>query len=215
MKSSALFVCPPLVTIIVDSCQAMPIPSTLNKCQPTAITPLPRYKAPKRHFLLSPPSRTPPRSSTLQSLQGQAAWVPSRLETEPLVSLLFPSEERSSTPTLSPRFRANQWPILPLSRTERIMLRRPSPSPRFPHAQRRARHPYCFRFPQDLRIITALGLVALTIVYSLALIQIGIATATKPCSHSGGGSRLSGGTTQNTDVTPEGSVSQVFQRQRP
>jgi len=192
----------------------MPIPSTLNKCQPTTVTPPPRYKAPKRHFLPSPPSRTPPRSSTPQSLQGQAAWVPSRLETEPLVSLLFLSEERSSTPTQSPRFRANQQPISPLSRTERIMLRRPSPSPWFPCAQRRAHHLYHFRFPQDLRLITALGLVALTIVYSLALIQIGIATAAKPCSHSGSGSKLSGGTTQNTaDVTLEGSVSQVLQRQ--
>src|SRR5712675_106418 len=38
MKSSALFVYPPLLTIIIDSCQAMPIPSTLNKCQPMAIT---------------------------------------------------------------------------------------------------------------------------------------------------------------------------------
>src|SRR5712671_3983915 len=134
---------------------------------------------------------------------------------EPLVSLLFPSEERSSTPTQSPRFRANQQPTSPLSRTERIMLRHPSPSPRFPHVQRRAHHQYCFRFPRDLKLITTLGLVALTIVYSLALIQIGIATATKPCSHSGSGSRLSGSTTQNTaDITPEGSVSQVFQRQR-
>src|SRR5712675_687570 len=215
MKSSALFVYPPLVTIIIDSCQAMLIPSTLNKCQPATITPPPRYKAPKRHFLPSPPSRTPPRSLTPQSSQGRAARVPSRLETEPLVSLLFPSEERSSMPTPSPHFRANQRPTSPLSRTERIMLHRPSPSPRFPHAQRRARHPYQFLFPRDLKIITALGLVALTIVYSLALIQIGIATAAKPCSHSGSRSKLLGGTTQHTvDVTPEGSVSQVFQRQQ-
>src|SRR5712672_1561709 len=193
----------------------MPIPSTLNKCQPATITPPPRYKAPKRHFLLSPPSRTPPRSSTPQSSQGRAAQAPSRLETEPLVSLLFPSEERSSTSTPSPRFRANQRPTLPLSRTERIMLQRPSPSPQFPRVQKRACHPYRFRFPRDLRLITALGLVALTIVYSRALIQIGIATAQKPCSRSGSKSKLSGGTIQNTDVTPEGSVSQVFQRQRP
>src|SRR5712672_2787241 len=193
----------------------MPIPSTLNKCPPTTVPPPPRYRAPKRHFLPAPPSRTPPRSSTPQSLQGRAARVPSRLETEPLVSLLFPSEEPSSTPIRSPRFRANQRPISPLSRTERIMLRRPSPSPQFPRAQRKARHPLHFRFPRDLRLITALGLVALTIVYSLALIQIGIATAQKPCSRSGSKSKLSGGTTQVTDVTPEGSVSQVFQRQRP
>src|SRR5712671_5552839 len=134
---------------------------------------------------------------------------------EPLVSLLFPSEERSSTPTPSPRFRANQQPTSPLSRTERIMLRHPSPSPRFPHAQRRAHHPYHFQFPQDLRLITTLGLVALTIVYSLVLIQIGIATAAKPCSHSGSGSKLLGDTTQHTaNITPEGSVSQVFQRQQ-
>src|SRR5712672_4409138 len=193
----------------------MPIPSPLNKCQPATITPLPRYKAPKRHFFPNPPSRTPPRSSTPQSSQGRAAPVPSRLETEPLVSLLFPSEERSSTPTPPRRFRANQRPTSPLSRTERIMLRRPSPSPRFPHAQRRARPPFHFRFPRDLKMITALGLVALTIVYSLALIQLGIATAPKPCSHSGSESRLSGSTTQNTDGTQEGSVSQVFQRQWP
>src|SRR5712675_3122000 len=215
MKSSALFTYPPLATIIIDSCQAMPIPSTLNKCQPTTITPPPRYKAPKRHFLPSPPSRTPPRSSTPQSLQGRAARVPSRLETEPLVSLLFPSEEPSSTPIRSPHFRANQRPTSPLSRTERIMLCHPSPSPRFPRVQRRARHPPPFRFPRDLRLITALGLVALTIVYSLALIQIGIAIAPRHCSHSGDGSKLSGSIIQNTDATPEGSASQVFQRQRP
>src|SRR5712672_545953 len=193
----------------------MPVPSTLNKCQPTTVTPPPRYKAPKRHFLPSPPSRTPPWSSTLQFSQGQAAQVPSRLEMEPLVSLLFPSEERSSTPTPSRHFRANQRPTSPLSRTERIMLRHPSPSPRFPRAQRRARPPHRFQFPRDLRLITALGLVALTIVYSLALIQIGIATVPKPCSHSGDKSRLSGSITQNTDDTPEGSASQVFLRQRP
>src|SRR5712675_727778 len=215
MKSSALFVYPPLATIIIDSCQAMLIPSTLNKCQPATITPPPRYKAPKRHFLPSPPSRTPPRSLTPQSSQGRAARVPSRLETEPLVSLLFPSEERSSMPTPSPHFRANQRPTSPLSRTERIMLRHPSPSPRLPRAQRRARPPHRFQFPRDLRLITALGLVALTIVYSLALIQIGIATATKPCVRSGSESKLSGSIIQNTvNITLEGSVSQVFQRQR-
>src|SRR5712671_4297081 len=137
MKSSTLFTYPPTVTIIINLCPAMPIPSTLNKCQPTTVTPPPRYKAPKQHFLPSPPSRTPPRSLTPQSSQGRAARVLSRLETEPLVSLLFPSEERSSMPTPSPCFRANQRPISPLSRTERIMLRRPSPSLRFPHAQRR------------------------------------------------------------------------------
>src|SRR5712671_3675120 len=193
----------------------MPIPSTRNKCQPTTLTPPPRYKAPKRHFLPNPLSRTPPRSSTPQSPQGRAAPVPSRLETEPLASLLFPSEERSSTPTPPRRFRANQRPTSPLSRTERIMLRRPSPSPQFPHAQRRARPPFHFRFPRDLRLITALGLAALTIVYSLALIQIGIATVPKRCLHSGDGSKLSGSIIQSTDATPEGSVSQVFQRQRP
>src|SRR5712671_3236325 len=183
----------------------MPIPSTRNKCQPTTLTPPPRYKAPKRHFLPNPPSRTPPRSSTPQSSQERAAPVPSRLETEPLVSLLFRSEERSSTPTPPRHFRANQRPTSPLSRTERIMLRRPSPSPRFPRAQRRARPPYHFRFPRDLRLIIALGLVALTIVYSLALIQIGIATALKPCSHSGSKSKLSGNIIQNIDDTLEGS----------
>src|SRR5712671_8164334 len=129
MKSSVLFIYPLPPTIIIDSCQAMPILSTLNKCQPTAVTPPPRYKAPKRHFLPAPLSRMPLRSSTPQSSQGRTAWVPSRLETEPLVSLLFPSEERSSTPTPSPHFRANQRPTSPLSRTERIMLYCPSPSP--------------------------------------------------------------------------------------
>src|SRR5712675_708244 len=193
----------------------MPIPSTLNKYQPAAITPPPRYKAPKRHFLPSPPSRTPPRSSTPQYLQGRTARAPSRLETEPLVSLLFPSEEPSSMPTRSPYFRANQRPISPPSRTERIMLRRPSPSRRSTRTQRRAHHPLHFRFPRDLRLITALGLVALTIVYSLALIQIGIATAPRRCSHSGNGSKLSGSIIQSTDATPEGSASQVFQRQWP
>src|SRR5712672_979322 len=108
MKSSTLFIYPPLVKIIIDSCPTMPIPSTLNKCQPTTVTPPPRYKAPKQHFLPSPPSRTPPRSSTPQYSQGRTTRVPSRLETEPLASLLFPSEERSSTPTPSPLFRANQ-----------------------------------------------------------------------------------------------------------
>src|SRR5712672_534678 len=215
MKSSTLFIYPPLVKIIINSCPTMPVPSTLNKCQLTTVTPPPKYKAPKRHFLPSPPSRTPPWSSTPQSSQGRAARVPSRLEMEPLVSLLFLLEEHSSTPTPSPRFRANQRPILLLSRTERIMLHRPSPSPRFPRAQRRACSFYRYQFPRDLRLITALGLVALTIVYSLALIQIGIATVPKPCSHSGSGSKLSGSTIQNTDITPEGSVSQVFQRQQP
>src|SRR5712672_811780 len=214
MKSSALFVYPPPINIIIYPCPTMPVPSTLNKCQPTAITPPPRYKAPKRHFLPSPPSRTPPWSSTPQSSQGRAARVPSRLETEPLVSLLFPSEEPSSTTIRSPPFRANQRPTSPLSRTERIMLRHPSPSLRFPRAQRRARRPPLFQFPRDLKMITALGLVALTIVYSLALIQIGIPTVQKRCAHSGDGSKLSGSIIQNTDATPEGSVSQVFQRQR-
>src|SRR5882672_710502 len=193
----------------------MPVPSTLNKCHPATVTLPLRYKAPKRHFLPSPPSRTPPRSSTPQSSQGRTARVPSRLEMEPLISLLFPSEERSSTLTPPGPFRANQQPTSPLSRTERIMLRRPLPSPRFLRAQRRAHRPHHFRFPLDLRLITTLGLAALTIVYSLVLIQIGIATATKPCSHSGSKSKLSESTIQNTDVTPEGSVSQVFQRQRP
>src|SRR5712671_540220 len=134
---------------------------------------------------------------------------------EPRISLLFQSEEHLPTPITQPPLRLNQQNILPLSRTERIMLRRPSPSPRFPRAQRKARPPYHFRFPRDLRLITALGLVALTIVYSLALIQIGIATAPRPCSHSGDESKLSGSFIQNTDDTREGSVSQVFQRQRP
>src|SRR5712672_2873562 len=139
MKSSTPFVSPPLTTIIINTCPTMPIPSTLNKCSPM-ITPLPKYKAPKRHFLPSPPLRTPPRSSTPQSSQGRTAQVPSRLETEPLVSLLFQLEGHSLTPATP--LRPNPRSTPPLTRTERIMLHRPSPSPRFPHDQRRARlHP--------------------------------------------------------------------------
>src|SRR5712671_1316244 len=112
---------------------------------------------------------------------------------EPLICLLFPLKECSSTPTPLVRFRANQQPISPLSRMERIMLCHPSPSLPFPCAQRRVHCPHHFPFLRDLRLITALGLIVLLVVYSLALIQIGIATAAKPCSLSGSGSRLSAG----------------------
>src|SRR5712671_4564819 len=137
MRSSAPFTSPPLVTIIIDQCPTMPIPSTLNKCTPTAVTPPPRYRAPKRHFLPAPPMRAPPHPSMLQSSQGQAARVPSRLEMEPLISLLFQSEGRS--PTVPPPLSPNRRVPPPLTRMERIMLRRPSPSPQFPHTPRRAR----------------------------------------------------------------------------
>src|SRR5712671_4628155 len=132
MKSSAPSIYFPTTKIIVDSCQAMPVPSTNHKCQPPTVTPPPRYRAPKRHFHPSPLSRTPLQSLIPLSSPARPVQAPSRLETEPLTSLLFPSEEPSSTPTQTYRFRANQRPISPLSRTERIMLRHPSPSPRFP-----------------------------------------------------------------------------------
>src|SRR5712671_436411 len=136
MRSSAPFTSPPLVTIIIDQCPTMPIPSTLNKCTPTAVTPPPRYRAPKRHFLPAPPTRAPLQPSMPQSSQGQATRVPSRLETEPLISLLFQLEGHS--PTVPPPLRPNQQVPPPLMRTERIMLRRPSPSPQFLRAPRKA-----------------------------------------------------------------------------
>src|SRR5712671_2493573 len=163
----------------------MPIPSTLNKCTPTAVTPLPRYRAPKRHFLPAPPMRPPTQSATPPSSQARPTLPPSRSETELLLSLLSQLEGRS--PTMTSPLRPNQLAPLPLTRTERIMLRHPSPSPRSSHGPRRAHpRPLC-RFPRDLSLITSLRLIAVIAVCSLALIQIGSATARKTCPPSGGG----------------------------
>src|SRR5712675_1691367 len=112
----------------------------------------------------------PLQSLTPQSLQGRRLPAPSRLETEPLTSLLFSLEECSLMPPQQPHFRANQWNISPLSRTERIMLRHPSPSPQFLYVQRRLPCLCCYLSPHDLRLIAALGLVVLVVVYSLVLI---------------------------------------------
>jgi len=207
MKSSAPSASPPLATIIIDQCPTMLIPSTLNKCTPTAVTPPPRYRAPKRHFLPAPPTRAPPQLSMPQSSQGQAARVPSRLETEPLISLLFQSEGHS--PIVPPPLRPNRQVPPPLTRTERIMLRPPSPSRQFLRTPRRARLRHLFQFPRDLSLVTSLGLIALIAGCALGLIQIGNATAQKTCPPSGGRSRPSSDTIQHiTDDTPVGSVSQ-------
>jgi len=186
----------------------MPVPSTLNKCTPTAVPPPPRYRAPKRHFLPAPPLRRPPSSSTPSSLPARTPREPSRLETEPLISLLFQSEEH--LPTRPPPLRPNR--LMPPTRTERIMLRRPSPSPR----QKKVPLRRLFRFPRDLSLVTSLGLIALIAVCSLALVQIGNATARRTCPTSGGKSRPSTDTTQHiTDGTLAGSASQGLQRQPP
>src|SRR5712671_5284841 len=121
----------------------MPIPSTLNKCSPTTVTPPPKYRAPKRHFSPTSPMRPPPQSSTPPFSQARPTQPPPRLETEPLLSLLFQSEGRSraTQPPLRPNRLALPTRLAPptLTRTERIMLRRPSPSPRSQRNQRRAR----------------------------------------------------------------------------
>src|SRR5712671_6382552 len=98
----------------------MPVPSTLDKCTPTAVAPPPRYRAPKRHFLLAPPLRQPTQSSTPPSLPAPALRIPSRLETEPLISLLFQSE--GCSPIRPPPLRLNRLAPPTLTRTERIML---------------------------------------------------------------------------------------------
>src|SRR5712671_1328818 len=192
----------------------MPIPSTLNKCPPTTVTPPPRYRAPKRHFLPAPPMRPPMQTSTQPSSQARPTRPLSRLETEPLLSLLFQSEGRS--PVMPSPLRPNRLIPPPLTRTERIMLRRPSPSPRSSRDPRRA-HPHLrFRFPRDLSLITSLGLIAIVAVCSLALIQIGSATAQKTCPPYEGGLRLLDDTTQHiTNSTWAGSVSQGSQRPPP
>jgi len=178
---------------------------------PTAVTPPPRYRAPKRHFLPASPMRPPMQSSTLPSSQAQPTPPPFLLETEPLLSLLSQSGGRS--PIAPTPLRPN-WLIPPLlTRTERIMLRRPSPFPWSPHNPRRAHPRPRFRFPRDLSLIASLGLIAIVAVCSLALLQIGNTSARKTCPTSGGGSKLSGGTTQHiTDSTLAGSVSQGSQK---
>src|SRR5712671_6678792 len=106
----------------------MPIPSTSNKCAPTTVTPPPRYRAPKRHFQPVSPMRPPIQSSIPPFSQVRPTQPPSRLETEPLLSLLFQSE--GHLPRTQPPLRPNRLAPPSLTRTERIMLRRPSPSPR-------------------------------------------------------------------------------------
>src|SRR5712672_3960486 len=177
----------------------MPVPATLSKCPPTAVTPPPRYRAPKRHFQPASPMRPPTQSSIPPFSQVRPTPPPSRLETEPLLSLLFQSE--GHLPRTQPPLRPNRLTPLSLTRTERIMLRRPSPSPRSQRNQRRARLCRLFQFPRDLSLVTSLGLIAFIAVCSLALIQIGNTTAQKTCPPSGGGSRPSSGSTQHITNT--------------
>src|SRR5712671_2979629 len=204
MRSSALSISPPLVNIIIDQCPTMPIPSTLNKCSPTTVTPPPKYRAPKRHFSPASPMRPPTQPSTPPFSQARPTQPPSRLETEPLLSLLFQSEGRSPATQLP--LRPNR--LVPPTRTERIMLRRPSPAPRSQRNLRRARLHHLFRLPRDLSLVTSLGLIAFIAVCSLALIQIGNATARKTCPPSGGGSRPLSDSAQRITDTLAGSVSQ-------
>src|SRR5712672_80998 len=126
----------------------MPIPSTLNKCSPMAVTPPLRYQAPKRHFQPASPMRPPTQSSTPPFSQVQLTQPPSRLETEPLLSLLFQSE--GHLPRTQPPLRPNRLAPPPLTRTERIMLRRPSPSPRSQRNQKRVSLLHRFQLPRDL-----------------------------------------------------------------
>src|SRR5712675_123666 len=125
---------------------------------------------------------------------------------EPLLSLLFQSEGRS--PVMPSPLRPNRLVPLPLTRTERIMLRRPSPSPQSSRDPRRAHPRPRFRFPRDLSLITSLRLIAFIAVCSLALIQIGSATARKTCPPSGGGLKPLDDTAQRITGTLAGSVSQ-------
>src|SRR5712671_3225916 len=123
----------------------MPVPSTLNKCSPVTVTPPPKYQAPKRHFSPTSPMRPPTQSSTLPFSQARPMQPPSRLETEPLLSLLFQSEGRS--PATQPPLRPNRLVPPSLTRMERIMLRRPSPSPQSQRNLKRARLHHLFRLP--------------------------------------------------------------------
>src|SRR5712672_4676652 len=166
----------------------MPVPSTLNKCSPMAVAPAPKYRAPKRHFQPTSPMRPPTQSSMPSSSQARPTPPPSRLETEPLLSLLFQSE--GHLPRTQPPLRPNRLTPPSLTRTERIMLRRPSPSPRSQRNRRGAPLRRLFQLPRDLSLVTSLGLIAFIAVCSLALIHIGNATARKTCLPSGGGSRL-------------------------
>src|SRR5712672_4595206 len=184
----------------------MPVPATLSKCPPTTVTPPPRYRAPKRHFQPASPMRPPTQSSTPPFLQVRPTQPPSRLETEPLLSLLFQSE--GLLPRMQPPLRPNRLTPPSLTRTERIMLRRPSPSPRSQRNRRRAPLHRLFRLPRDLSLITSLGLIAFIAVCSLTLIQIGNVTAQKTCPSSGGGSKPSSDSAQRITDTLAGSVSQ-------
>src|SRR5712672_4118117 len=147
----------------------MPIPSTLNKCSPITVTPPPRYRAPKQHFLPASPMRPPTQSSTPPSSQARPTQPPSRLETDPLLSRLFQSEGHSSR--IRPPLRPNRLIPPSLTRTERVMLRRPSPSPRSQRNQRRAPLRRLFRLPRDLSLVTSLGLIAFIAVCSLILLH--------------------------------------------
>src|SRR5712675_3031429 len=148
-----------------------------------------------------------PIPSTLNKCTPIAATPPpSRLETEPLLSLLFQSEGR--LPRTQPPLRPNRLAPPSLTRTERIMLRRPSPSPRSQRNRRGAPLRHLFRLPRDLSLVTSLGLIAFIVVCSLAMIQLGNATARRTCPPSGGGSKPSSDSAQRITDTLAGSVSQ-------
>src|SRR5712672_3124465 len=146
---------------------------------PMTVTPPPKYRAPKRHFLPTSPMRPPMQSSTPPYSQERPTQPPSRLETEPLLSLLFQSEGRS--PAMPSPLRPNRLAPPSLTRTERIMLRRPSPSPQSQRNRRGTPLRRLFHHPRDLSLITSLGLIAFIAVCSLALIQVGSATARRTC----------------------------------
>src|SRR5712672_2406219 len=102
--------------------------------------------------------RPPTQSSMPPHSQARPTQPPSRLETELLLSLLFQSGGHS--PTVPSPLRPNRLVPPPLTRTERIMLRRPSPSPRSSRNPRKAHLCRLFRFPRDLNLVTSLGLIA-------------------------------------------------------
>src|SRR5882672_3195240 len=150
--------------------------------------------------------RPPTQSSTPPFSQVQPTQPPSRLETEPLLSLLFQSE--GHLPRTQPPLRPNRLTPPSLTRPARIIRRHPSPSPRPLRNQKRAPLRRRFQLPRDLSLVTSLGLIAFIAVCSLALIQIGNATARKTCPPSGGGSRPLSDSTQRITDTLAGSVSQ-------
>jgi len=115
-----------------------------------------------------------------------AAPVQIRDGTTPL-SLV--SNRRGIYQGTQPPLRPNRLTPPSLTMTERIMLRRPRPSPRSQRNRRGAPLRRLFRLPRDLSLITSLGLIALIAVCSLALIQVGSATAQMTCPPSGGGSK--------------------------